>query len=138
PIYCSGMGPKSLARAAKWADGVSGFALTGDAAEADRSFRAAEKAWSDAGRSDRPRLISGVFVALGEQAEETLKDFAVAYLSVFGTDVARMLADAMTVHSEDRLRAVVAAMADAGCDELILVPASSDPDLLARLTDAVC
>ncbi len=137
PVYCSGMGPKSLARAAHWADGVSGFALTGDAADAEKSFRSAEQAWSDAGRTVRPRLISGVFVALGPDARDTLRGFATAYLGVFGPEIATMLAEAMTVHTEDRLREVIAAMGDAGCDELILVPASSDPDLLKRLTDVV-
>ena len=137
PILCSGMGPKSLARAALWADGVSGFALTGDTAEADRSFRAAEQAWLTAGRTDPPRLVTGVFVALGPEAEQTLKSFAMQYLEVFGTDVARMLADAMTVHSPAVLRDTVTAMSEAGCNELILVPASSDPALLQRITEVV-
>ena len=137
PVYCSGMGPKSLARAAHWADGVSGFALTGDAAEAEKSFRAAEHTWSAADRTERPRLISGVFVALGPNARETLQGFATAYLGVFGPEIAKMLADAMTVFTEQRLREVISALAEAGCDELILVPASSDPDLLQRLTAVV-
>ena len=137
PVLCSGMGPKSLARAAHWAAGVSGFALTGDAGEADRSFRAAEAAWTEAGRTDGPRLTTGVFVALGPEAEQTLRNFAMQYLDVFGTDIARMLAEAMTVHSPEALRSTIGAMADTGCDELILVPADSDPVLLERITQVV-
>lgn len=137
PVLCSGMGPKSLARAAHWADGVSGFALTGDAAEADRSFRAAEQAWQVAGRPDRPRLVTGIFVALGPDAEQMLKSFAMQYLAVFGAEVARLLADAMTMHSPVVLRDTIAAMGEAGCDELILVPADSDPALLQRITEVV-
>ncbi len=137
PILCSGMGPKSLQRAAQWADGVSGFALSGDAAEAAHQFRAAEQAWLEAGRTERPRLTTGVFVALGDSAESTLKNFAMQYLDVFGTDIARMLTDAMTVYSPDRLRDTIDAMAATGCDELILVPADSDPAMLDLITAVV-
>lgn len=137
PVLCSGMGPKSLARAAHWADGVSGFVLTGDAAEAARTFRGAEQAWDGAGRTTKPRLVTGVFVALGPDAENTLKNFATRYLGVFGDEIAAMMAGMMTMFTPDRLRAVMASMAEIGCDELVLVPASSDPDLLARITDVV-
>lgn len=137
PILCSGMGPKSLQRAAQWADGVSGFALSGDAAEAAHQFRAAEHAWLEAGRTERPRLTTGVFVVLGDSAESTLKNFAMQYLDVFGTDIAHMLADAMTVYSPDRLRDTIDAMAATGCDELILVPADSDPAMLDLITAVV-
>jgi alkanesulfonate monooxygenase SsuD/methylene tetrahydromethanopterin reductase-like flavin-dependent oxidoreductase (luciferase family) len=131
------MGPRSLARAARWADGVSGFTLLGDPKDADRLFRAAEKAWRDAGRDDDPRRITGVFVCLGPGAESTLDEFAVDYLRVFGDDLAQSLAGAMRVNSPERLRATITAMNDTGCDELILVPTSADPQLLDRLTDVV-
>ena len=137
PIMCSGMGPKSLSRAAQWACGVSGFSLSGDAVEAARVFRAAEQAWISAGRTERPRLTTGVFVALGDDAERTLKAFAMTYLDVFGTDIARMVADSLTVYSPERLRDTIDAIADAGCDELILVPADSDPGMLHLITGVV-
>ena len=136
-VLCSGMGPKSLARAAHWADGVSGFALSADPAETSRMFRAVEAAWETAGRVDPPRLVTGVFVALGDTAEATLRSFAQAYLGVFGPEIATTLAGMMPVHSELALRQAITAMAEAGCDELILVPASSDPELVDRIAQAV-
>ncbi len=137
PILCSGMGPKSLKRAAQWADGISGFSLGGDADESSRQFRIAEQAWLDAGRTDRPRLTTGVFVSLGDEAEQTLKNFALQYLDVFGANIARMVADSLTMHSEQRLRETIDAMAAIGCDELILVPASADPAMLDLITAVV-
>ena len=136
-ILCSGTGPKSLQRAAHWADGVSGFALSGDAAEAARQFRAVEQAWVEAGRTTPPRLTTGVFVALGSEAESTLKNFAMQYLNIFGEDIAHALADSMTVHSPERLRETIDAMAATGCDELILVPADSDPSMLDLITAVI-
>ena len=48
-----------------------------------------------------------------------------------------MLANMMPVYTEDALRQTVQQMAAVGCDELILVPASSDPELVERITQVV-
>ena len=136
-LLASAMGPKSLARAARWADGVSGFNLLADAAQIAASCRAAERAWADAGRADRPRLVTGSFVALGEGAEANLREFAYRYLEVFSPALARGLADAMPLFTPDALAAALQAAEAAGCDEFIVVPASSDPDMLTALAD-VC
>jgi len=43
----------------------------------------------------------------------------------------------LTMHSEQRLRDTIDAMAAIGCDELILVPASADPAMLDLITAVV-
>ena len=137
PIMASAMGPKSLARAAQWAVGVSGFTLLGDAAEAGRLFRATEQAWTEAERVDSPRLVTGSFVALGENAAGTLQQFAAAYLQVFSPDFAKSLSEAMTLNEASRLIDLLDAVEDQGADEFIVVPASSDPAMLDLLANAV-
>lgn len=137
PILASAMGPKSLARAARWASGVSGFTLLGDAGEAARLFRATEAAWVDAGRVDRPRLVTGSFVALGHDAPRTLHDFAETYLRVFSPDLAASLAAAMPLHDASRLVDLLDAIEAEGAHEFIVVPATSDPRMLDALADAV-
>ncbi|MDA0371286.1 MAG: LLM class flavin-dependent oxidoreductase [Actinomycetota bacterium] len=137
PILASAMGPKSLARAARWASGVSGFTLLGDAGEAARLFRATEAAWVDAGRVDQPRLVTGSFVALGHDAPRTLHDFAETYLRVFSPDLAASLASAMPLHDASRLVDLLDAIEAEGAHEFIVVPATSDPRMLDALADAV-
>jgi len=137
PILASAMGPKSLARAARWASGVSGFTLLGDAGEAARLFRATEAAWVDAGRVDQPRLVTGSFVALGHDAPRTLHDFAETYLRVFSPDLAASLAAAMPLHDASRLVDLLDAIEAEGAHEFIVVPATSDPRMLDALADAV-
>lgn len=137
PILASAMGPKSLARAAKWAAGVSGFTLLGDAAESARLFRATENAWRAADRADRPRLVTGSFVALGPDAASTLRDFAAAYLHVFSPALARSLAESMNLNEPSRLIDLLDAVEAEGADEFIVVPATSDPRLVDRLADVV-
>lgn len=137
PILASSMGPKSMARAATWADGVSLFALLADATDIDRSFRAVERAWVDAGRADRPRLVTGAFVVLGEDAKARLREFTYRYLEVFSPQVARSVADAIPTHTPERVRELIDAVAAAGGDELVLVPGTTEPACLDHLADVV-
>jgi alkanesulfonate monooxygenase SsuD/methylene tetrahydromethanopterin reductase-like flavin-dependent oxidoreductase (luciferase family) len=122
-VLVGAMGPKALDRAARWADGVSGFSLTADGEEIAEAVRAARHAWSAAGRDTEPRVISGCFYVLGgHEPAETLRRFTYEYLEIFGTDVARLFSDDAPVWNADRLRQVLDDAAGAGVDEFILVP----------------
>lgn len=136
-VMASAMGPKALARAARWADGVSGFSLGASATEAAGLFEHADRAWADAGRTTRPRHVCGVFASLGPNADEVLVEFATRYLDVFGSDIAHQLAAAMPLHNAIALRETMDAMAAAGCDELVIVPASSDISVAEELREIV-
>ena len=135
-ILCSAMGPKSLARAARWADGVSGFAIDGDPAGVDAGFRRVEQAWLDAGRTERPRLMTAAFVALGPGAPDTLRSFGARYLGWMG-ELGEKVAARMPLHDEDALAGFLTAVAATGCDELVLVPADNDPALAGRIAEVV-
>lgn len=137
PVLASAMGPRSLARCAAWADGISGFTLLGDAGEVASSFTAAREAWVDAGRSTAPRLVTGSFVALGGGAASTLSSFAEAYLQVFSPELAAGLAARMPLHSADALVGLLDAVEAVGGDEFIVVPATADPGMLDVLADVV-
>ena len=138
PLWAAAMGPKSMARAARWADGVSGFSIGADADEIGRGNRLALDAWESEGRSRRPRLVSGSFYLLGgSDADAELKRFARAYLAVFGDKAADALSQLVGLSSPARLLDALAAAEAAGCDEFILVPGTVDPDCLARTTDAL-
>ena len=54
PLLAAAMGPKSMARAARWADGVAGFDIAADPAGIGAGFRHFETAWANAGRSGPP------------------------------------------------------------------------------------
>jgi len=138
PLLAGAMGPRALARAARWADGVSGFSISGDLDEMAAAFRAAEGAWADAGREAPPRRVNGCFYVLDgddDRAQTTLHAFVERYLRVFGTDVAARMAATCRVATVDTLRAVIDGAAEAGCDELVLVPGTVDLDCLHRTAD---
>jgi alkanesulfonate monooxygenase SsuD/methylene tetrahydromethanopterin reductase-like flavin-dependent oxidoreductase (luciferase family) len=136
-VFASAMGPKSLARAARWAVGVSGFSLLADPGEMQRSADAARAAWAAAGREGQPVLATGSFVCLGSDAAQRLRDFAYTYLEVFSPDLAAGLAAAMTLHTPEALRSAMQAAAEAGYHEFIVVPATSDPAMLHELAAVV-
>ncbi len=140
PLLAGAMGPKALARAARWADGVSGFSISGDVADVAAHARAAEHAWEEAGRTTPPRKVSGCFYVLdGDDAEAqaTLTAFVERYLRIFGPDTAEQMAATCRIASPDALRAVLDGAADAGCDEFVLVPGTVDLDCLNRTIDLI-
>jgi len=139
-LLAAAMGPKSMARAARWADGVSGFSVVGDPVEMTGSVLAATQAWHDAGRTTAPRMVSGCFYVLAAddaQAAAELRRFTAEYLGIFGSAIAEQFAAATRVFTPDTLRSLVASADAAGIDELILVPGTVDPDCLARTVDAL-
>jgi alkanesulfonate monooxygenase SsuD/methylene tetrahydromethanopterin reductase-like flavin-dependent oxidoreductase (luciferase family) len=137
-LLAGAMGPKAMARAARWADGVSGFALTADGAEMAAAVELADRAWADAGRDRPPRKISGCFAVLGTDDDQgVLQAFTYDYLAIFGTRLARSLADSAPVWNVDRLNQALDDAEAAGVDEFILVPGTTDPACLAAFTDVV-
>jgi len=137
PLWSGAMGPKSLRRAARWAEGVAGFSMAGDPAEVRRAFAAADEAWRDAGNDAGPRRVTGFWYALGDGARERLQRYVFEYLEVFGEPAARALAAGARIHSREAFRDAVAEIREAGCDELILVPTHSDPAELDRTIEAL-
>lgn len=138
PLLAAAMGPKALARAARWADGVTGFAIDADPDGMTAAAGAARSAWVDAGRTEAPRLVSGCFAVLGTHDDRgVLQAFTYDYLAVFGDRFARAMADAAPVWGADGLSRALDAAAAAGLDELVLVPGTTDPACLSAMTDVV-
>ncbi|MCW2784249.1 MAG: Pyrimidine monooxygenase RutA [Marmoricola sp.] len=126
-LLAGAMGPKSMRRAAVWADGISGFSIGGDAAEIARTNALADSCWAEAGRDSAPRKVSGCFVAVGiDDPAETLRAFTARYLGFLGEDLAGAIARTAQTASPDAVRRVLDGAQEAGCDEFILVPATVD------------
>jgi alkanesulfonate monooxygenase SsuD/methylene tetrahydromethanopterin reductase-like flavin-dependent oxidoreductase (luciferase family) len=133
PLLSAAMGPKSMARTATWADGIAGFDLAPDPEGVDGLFRRAEAAWQEAGRRERPWIATSTWFALGPDAEERLHGYAFNYLANFGARTAGSLAKLCRLSDPGILRETIAAIAETGCDELILVPTSGDLTEIDRL-----
>jgi hypothetical protein len=65
-IVASSQGARSMARAARWADGYTSF--TGVMTDLSDDVKRVREAWADAGRVTEPYLYTAAFVALGAPA----------------------------------------------------------------------
>lgn len=137
PIFASAMGPKSTARAARWADGNMGFSLAPDTDDHETSVRTMVDAWAAAGRAERPYVSTSFWYSLGDGAAAELDGYARRYLGIFGDEAAAMMASMCSAAGAEATLAGIERCRAAGMDELYLVPTSSDPDHLSELIDLI-
>ena len=99
--------------------------------------RAAEvdRAWREAGREGRPRKLSLAYFALGPRAREAADTYLTRYYGFMGERAGQITAGAAV--SPDMVRGYAAAFEQAGCDELIFVPCSAEPDQVNLLAEVI-
>jgi hypothetical protein len=90
------------------------------------ALEAVREAWQTAGRATAPHLSTSMWFALGEDAEQTVKGYVAAYLDVFGSEIGELAASVQRGYDAGVMREAVDAATAAGCDELFLVPTSTD------------
>src|SRR4051812_22381276 len=133
PLLTAAMGPKSLARSARWADGLSGFDLAPDAESVAATNARVGEAWTEAARRTRPWLATSSWFALGDGASDRLCGSARNSRGTVGAAAAAALAGLCRLDDRGRPRGAVAAIGERGCDELVLVPTTDDVRELDRL-----
>ena len=136
-LLAGAMGPKSIARCARWADGLYGWSANGEQAEMARVFAAADAAWAQAERPDRPYRLGGFWYTLADNGQQKLYDYIYEYLAIAGPAIATMMAESVNRSSADAVRAAVDNAEAAGCEEVFLVPATAEMVEVERLADIV-
>jgi alkanesulfonate monooxygenase SsuD/methylene tetrahydromethanopterin reductase-like flavin-dependent oxidoreductase (luciferase family) len=124
----------SFARAARYADGyVHGG---GPPRAFARAAERARAAWIDAGRPGRPALWGQSYFALGDdEAVVRGREYMLDYYAFTGP-FAEKIADGLLTTPQAVLQQI-RGYAEAGCDELVLLPAVADFGQLDLLTDVV-
>lgn len=135
PIYAGSMGPKSMARAAKWADGVYAPALTGAREENDFMFKMARDAWAENGRADKPYLITSFWYSLAPNAQQELRQYVYDYMKTAGHEMAEGIAGSMTRHTPEAVKEAIENARAAGADEVILLPSTVHYDEIDRVSE---
>jgi alkanesulfonate monooxygenase SsuD/methylene tetrahydromethanopterin reductase-like flavin-dependent oxidoreductase (luciferase family) len=132
-LILGGHSPATIQRVARSADGY----LTGadHASQAEPAFRAVEKAWAEADRPGKPRLIGQVNMALETVDSERARQEIYDYYSVFGP-FAEYRAKALRTTCQE-VREAITAFAEIGTDELIFYTWSADPEQIDRLADII-
>jgi alkanesulfonate monooxygenase SsuD/methylene tetrahydromethanopterin reductase-like flavin-dependent oxidoreductase (luciferase family) len=117
-------------RAAEFGDGwIAGGAPPDVLAQGREKLLAA---WNDAGREGEPKVMGLAYFALGEDGEREAREYLGDYYAWLGEHAEGVVQSA--AKDADTVRQYNQAFTEAGCDELIWFPSSSDPgqvDLLA-------
>lgn len=133
PIYAGAMGPKAMARASRWADGVYSSSMPGDRGGHAHFFEMARAAWRDAGRKDKPYLVGSFWYSLAPNAEHELHEYVYNYMRYQDEGFARQWASTMSRHTPDAILEAIENVRADGADECILVPATAHYDEIDRL-----
>ena len=129
PVHVGTMGPRTVRHAAAWAQGLAGVTLDLDPAGVAGLFDTARTAWAEAGRP-APHLATSFWFALDDgdgSARAQVHRHLRHYMNWLPVD----LVDAMApttgyAGTLAGLREVLLRMADAGADEVQLIPTGSD------------
>lgn len=138
-ILAGVLGPKGVASAARWADGLSGMAMTGRAEEARAAFDRAEQCWRAAGRAERPILATGTWFAIGdpERARAQVHTHLHRYFDWLPDARDAMASRCGFAGTAQDFREMLVSMEAAGADELLLIPTTLDPDEVDRVAEVV-
>ena len=130
-LVIGGYADASFERAVDAADGwIAGGMPPEQFAETAKKL---ERSWAGAGREGTPRKMALAYFALGDDAEADARGYLTDYYAWLGKETADFIA-ASAAKDAEAVRQYIASFEQAGCDELILFPSSSDPaqvDLLA-------
>jgi alkanesulfonate monooxygenase SsuD/methylene tetrahydromethanopterin reductase-like flavin-dependent oxidoreductase (luciferase family) len=125
---------ESIQAASKWADGLCGFSFGPSPAEMELQFNAALRAWEERQRP-RPWLGTGFWYALGPNARTQLDDYLERYLNFMAPVARQSVKQICVVTTPEALKTAVRQAEDAGADDVLLVPTTSDPDDVHRVAD---
>lgn len=132
PIVVGGGIPAAFDRAARLGDG---WIMGGGAPDQFSSAAAAvDEAWRRHGRDGEPRKMALAYFSLGPDARSQADAYIRDYYGWLG-EVADQIAASVATDAET-VGQYVAAFSDAGCDELILFPCSTDPNQVDLLAEA--
>ena len=94
---------------------------------------AVRRAWGEAGRDGRPRIITGRYFSLGPDAG-TVADECIDHY--YGPDFAEA-ARAGTLTEVEQIDAELLRLSEAGCADVLLFPCSGDPEQVSLLAQAL-
>ena len=94
-----------------------------------------EEEWRAAGRSGKPRTMALSYYSLGPEAERNANAYLKDYYAFLGEDLSGMIAGS-AAKDADTVKAYAAAFEQAGADELVFFPCSSDPEQVDALVEA--
>lgn len=95
----------------------------------------ADESWKKAGRPGKPRFVACAYFALGPRAADGIRSYIGDYYRGVGPALGPMIES--IPRTEERVRAAIQGLAEAGADEVILWPCLAELDQVERLAALV-
>ena len=130
------MGPRAIARAAGWADGVYSWSGNGERDQLGAQLERVHAAWQEK-RSEAPERVAGFWYSLADDAPTRLREYAFKYLKIAGEDLARGVANSLTRSNPDAVRAALDDYEELGVEECLLNSATDDFAEIDRLLEVI-
>jgi hypothetical protein len=92
--------------------------------------------WARVGRPGRPRILTGRYFCCGPEATALTDAYVAHYYGSKDSPYFEPVR-AECLDSDERLREELAALSEAGVDDLVLYPASSSPEQVRLLAEAL-
>ena len=131
-ILIGGSAKPAFRRAAQYADGWTMGGGTPD--DFKQGLAALKEAFESAGRDETPRTSALFYFSLGDDAQKNAEENIGDYYSFLG-DYASQVVDS-AAKDADTLKGYFSAFEEAGADEVVCFPASSDPAQVELLAEA--
>lgn len=133
-LLIGGLVRPGYARAARFGDGWVAPGQGHDLLTA--GIRGVNEEWARANRPGRPQVLVGRYVSCGPDAEAQATEAIAHY---YGSPESPMYPPmrAAALDSDERLRTELIALAEAGADDLLLLPCSGSPDQVRLTAEAL-
>ena len=133
PIIVGGQADVAFRRAARYGDG---WMMGGGPPEMfPEAVGKLEAAWQAEGREGEPRKLALSYFSLDDDPEAQARETLGGYYAFLGDFADMLIGWAAT--GEDKVKERVEAFRQVGCDELIMIPCSTDPGQVDKLAAAV-
>jgi alkanesulfonate monooxygenase SsuD/methylene tetrahydromethanopterin reductase-like flavin-dependent oxidoreductase (luciferase family) len=123
----------SFRRAARYGDGW--VATAGPPEQFADGLEKLKQAWEEHGRDGEPQTAALAYFSLGPDAQKDAERGLGGYYAYLGDEIAKMIVDA-AAKDVDSVQGYIEAFESAGCQELLMMPASSDPGQVELLAEA--
>lgn len=133
-ILVGAIGPKSIAAAAGYADGLSGFSMLASLDDIRASFEQFRAAWQAAGRQGKPRLIASFWYGIDQKGKRSLEEHLARYMNFMPKELSSQLIPISGFRgSAAELKNFVKEIEKLGADDVILAPTNTRLDEIRQL-----
>lgn len=137
-ILVGAIGPKSIAAAARYADGLSGFSMLASLNDIKQSFEQFTAEWQAAGRKGKPRLITSFWYGLEQKGKEAMEMHLTRYMNFMPKELSSYLIPNSGFRgSVTELKDFLDEIRKLGADDVILVPTNTSLDEINKLANTL-